>query len=160
MRLRSPAGGRRQRAPARGAIAVLAAIAAAGCGSTPSPSVIQLRAQATRICSSANRLIGRIGTPTSEAGGEAFLKRGIAVLEVELRDLRTLGAPGDAAGVYRTALGAFAGELAAAKAAVHALDRQQDPAIAFKTLQRRLGPLETQADDAWRALQMAACLNR
>ena len=53
----------------------------------------------------------------------------------------------------RTAVGALARELRALRGTIRALGRQQDPVIAFKTLQQHLGPLETQADDAWRALR-------
>lgn len=141
------------------ALAATAAVAA-GCGSTPPPSLVQLRSQGTRICAVTSRRLGRIPTPDAEAGGKPFLKRAIALLGPELRELRALSPPSDAADVYRTALDASAGELRALNGAVRALDRQQDPVIAFKTLQQHLGPLETQADGAWQALQMPGCLQR
>ncbi len=143
-------------------LATLAAAATlmAGCGSIPSPSLIQLRAQGMRICASAGQRFGRIATPRAEAGGEAFLKRGVTVLRPELRQLRTLRTPSEASDVYRSALDAVAQELRALNGTVRALQRQQDPAIAFTTLQQHLGALETQADDAWEALQMPACLER
>jgi hypothetical protein len=136
------------------------AIVAAGCGSAPPPPLVQLRAQGARICGGASGRLGRIPTPRTEVGGETFLTRAIAVLGPELRELRKLSAPGDGADVYRAALAATAGELKALKGAVRALDRQQDPVIAFRTLQQRLGPLERQADGAWQALQIPACLQR
>jgi hypothetical protein len=141
-------------------IGAAAALAAAGCGSTATPSLIQLRTQATRICSTASRQIGRIATPPSGAAGEVFLDRGIAVLAPEHQALQRLGAPSEAADVYRTALGALGRELSAMRDATHALDRQENPVIAFKTLQHRLAPLETQADDAWQALQIPTCASR
>lgn len=137
-----------------------AAVAAVGCDSAPPPSLVQLRAQGARICAAASGRLGRIATPRTEVGGETFLTRAIAVLGPELQELHRLSAPGDGADVYRAALDATAGELRALKGAVHALDRQQDPVIVFRTLQRRLAPLETQADGAWQALQMPACLQR
>jgi hypothetical protein len=132
----------------------------AGCGSTPPPSLVQLRAQATRICASAGHRLGLIATPHSEADAESFLRRAVAVLGPELTQLRKLGAPSEGADVYRTALDALSGELLALKGTIRALRRQQDPVIAFKTLQQHLGPLEAQADGAWRALQIPACLER
>jgi hypothetical protein len=136
------------------------AVVAAGCGSAPPPSLVQLRAQGARICAAASGRLRRIPTPRTEVGGEAFLTHAIAVLSPELRRLRGLSAPGDGADVYRAALAATAGELKALTGAVRALDRQQDPVISFRTLQQRLGPLESQADGAWQALQMPACLQR
>jgi hypothetical protein len=109
---------------------------------------------------SAGQRFGRIATPRSEASGEAFLKRGVAVLGPELRELRALSPPAEVSDVYRTAVDAVAGELRALHDTVRALGRQQDPVIAFKTLQHHLRPLETQADDAWRALQIPACVER
>ena len=138
-----------------------AAVVVGGCGSTPPPSsLVKLRVQGARICAAASGRLGRISTPRSEAGGETFLTRAIAVLGPELRELSRLSAPGDGADVYRAALDATGGELKALGGAVRALDRQQDPVIAFRTLQRRLGPLERRADGAWQALQMPDCLQR
>jgi hypothetical protein len=110
------------------------------------------------VCAGTGQRLARVDTPRSEAGGKAFLEHGVAALEPELGRLRALHAPSEAADAYRAAVGALAGELRALKGAVHALDRQQDPVIAFKTLQQRLGPLEARANDAWRALQMPACV--
>ena len=146
MRLRSPA--------AAGAVAALLA----GCGGTTPPSLVQLRARANPICARAGQRLARVDTPGSEAGGQAFLKHGIAVLEPELGQLRTVPAPSEAADVYRAGLAALTAELRALEDAVRALNRQQDPVIEFKTLQQRLGPLETQANHAWQALQLPACL--
>jgi hypothetical protein len=140
-------------------VAVLAA-GTAGCGSTPPPSLIQLRVQATRICATASRQIGRIATPPSEAGGEAFLERGVAVLAPELRRLRRLTAPSEADDVYRAALSALSEQVDALRQATRALERQEDPVVAFKALQQRLGPLETQADGAWQALEVPTCMSR
>jgi hypothetical protein len=142
------------------AIVAGAAIAAGGCGGSPPPSLVTLRTQATAICSGASREIGRIATPRSDVAGEAFLRRGIAVLAPERRQLGSLTAPSEAADVYRAGVRALSGELAALRQATRALARQQDPVIAFRTLQQRLAPLESQADDAWQALQVPACTSR
>jgi hypothetical protein len=154
------AAARRARRRSSLAIAAVATLIAAGCGSSPPPSLIQLRAQATRICSTASRQLGTIAMPPSEAEGAAFLKHGIAVLGPELGQLRTLEAPTEATDVYRAALSALAGELGGLKDAAQALARQEDPVIAFRALQQRLGALERQADDAWQALQVPTCMSR
>ena len=133
------------------------AAALAACGSPP-PSLVQLRAQGTRICAGAGQLLGGIATPRSEPGAAAFLKHGIGVLHAELRRLRALRAPTEAADVYRAALDSLSNELSALNGSVRALARGDDPVIAFRALQQRLGPLEEQADNAWRALQIPACL--
>lgn len=88
------------------------------------------------------------------------MKRAVAVLGPELEQLQELHPPAEASDVYNAALDALAGDLRALQGTVRALGRQQDPVIAFKTLQQQLGPLERQADDAWQALQMPACLER
>jgi hypothetical protein len=141
-------------------LAALAALAAAltACGSAPAPSLVQLRKQGTSVCTRADRSFGRIATPGGEAAGAAFLRHGIAVLGPELRLLRTLTAPAEADDVYQSAISALASELTALKAAIHALARQQDPVIAFKSLEHRMHPLATQANRAWQALEMPACV--
>jgi hypothetical protein len=149
------------RRTAAGLLTALAGFGVAACGaSAPSPSLVQLRNQASHICAAASTEIRRIRTPASEAGGGAFLKRGVKVLGPELRHLRSLSsiAPSEALDVYRTALSASARELTAVNGAVRALDRNEDPVVTFKSLQHLLGPLESQADDAWTALQMPQCV--
>jgi hypothetical protein len=137
----------------------VAAGAVAGCGSSPA-SEVQLRQQATAVCIHTNRLISGIGTPPSEAGGEAFLVRGIAALKPELRQLQQLSAPQDVADVWSTALHSLSDELAALQAAIAKIDAGGDTASAYKTLQQTLTPLETQANNAWNALEIPACQNQ
>jgi hypothetical protein len=144
--------------------AVLAAVCAAlmlgGCGGGGPLSGDQLRSRATAFCSAAGRQTERIPTPSSPAGGAAFLKRGIAVLEPELRQLKTLKAPDDLAQVYSTGVGAFAQKLKALRAAVRELDSGANPVTAMTALQQRLTPIETAEDGAWQALEVPACVNR
>jgi hypothetical protein len=130
-----------------------------GCGAS-APSSDQLRHQASRICTRTDRQLGRIHTPSLGAGDRVFLLRGVAKLKSELTQLRSLSAHGDAAPVYNLALDALGREIEQLKRTVAALDRNQDPALAYAALQRRLAPLEAQADGAWRALQIPACLTR
>ena len=131
-----------------------------GCGGGASGSAERLRRAAARICTAANRRFERLKTPALGRGDEAFLKRGIPVLEGELRQLGAQRADGEDQSVYGRALSATAREIVELRHAVGALDHHQDPAMAFAALQRRLGPLETQANDAWRTLQLPACLSR
>lgn len=151
-------GCRRSRA-ARTCAAGLTALAVAACGSS-SPSDNQLRSQATAICSHANRVIGRIATPSSASGGGAFLENGIAALKPELQQLKRLPAPGDASDVWSTAIRSLSGELSALNSAAAKIQAGGDPVASYKSLQQTLGPLETQANNAWQALQIPACQNQ
>jgi hypothetical protein len=153
---------RRAPAVAVSVAAVVVAVGLGGCGGGSSKELSdrQLELQATRGCTVANRRTERIHTPTAPAGGEAFLTKGIAVLAPEYRQLQALRPPSDLAQVYTISLNAFGGKLAAIRAAVHNLDRGEDPVIAMKTLQQQLAPLESSEDGAWQALQVPACVTR
>jgi hypothetical protein len=138
----------------------LVAILAGGCGGSSPDSMSQLRSQASGICSAASGRMARIATPRRPPASLAFLDRGVAVLEPELRQLRMLRAPAASDGVYAVALTGFAAQLSALSRAASALGHQQDPVRTLQALQRRLAPLETETDDAWRALQIPACASR
>jgi hypothetical protein len=141
------------------ALSAPAVLLIAGCGSTEL-SDRQLRAQATRVCATATRRTDRIRTPSSPAQGAAFLKKGIAVLEPEYNQLKAIHPPSDLAKVYEISVTAFSRKLAALKTAADRLDHGRDPAVAMRTLQHRLVPLESSEDGAWSALQVPACVNR
>lgn len=138
--------------------ALAAALAVGGCGSTPL-STSQLRSKATRVCTVATRRTNAIRSPASPAAAAAFLRRGIAVLRPELAQLRALRPPSDLAQVYGISVQAFSGKLLALDAAVRDLDSGADPAPAFKALQQRLTPLESEENGAWQALQVPACVD-
>jgi len=140
-------------------LAMLAAAMAVGCGSSPL-SASDLRQQASAICSRADRQITRIPTPGSEGAGNSFLKQGIAALDPELNDLKTLKPPADEAEVYQSGIKALGAELDAVKSATAKLDQGADPVRTFRQLQDTLAPLETDADNAWRALSITACVSR
>jgi hypothetical protein len=152
---------RRRPAVRRAAWAPLVALAVvlAGCGSK-SVSSDQLHAQATRICSLASSRTARIPSPGSPSASAAFLERGVAVLGPELKGLRSLRAPSDAADVYTATVGMFARKLDELERAAREISRGRDPVNAMRSLQRRLRPLESQEDGGWDALQLPACLNR
>ncbi len=85
-----------------GSVAAAAVLALAGCGGSGRLSGDQLRSRATALCAAAGRQTDRIPTPSSPAGGASFLKRGISVLEPELKRLKTLRPTDDLAQVYAT----------------------------------------------------------
>jgi hypothetical protein len=134
-------------------------LAAAGCGSPPL-SDIQLSSRAGAICARADRQLAAVTTPAGAAGGKGFLTRGIAALEPAVARLQALKPPKDDSDVYMAGVNALAGELAALKRAVKAIDRGQDTVLAFRELQQELTPLESQGKGAWNALQIPACLSR
>lgn len=142
---------------ARAGAAGLAALALSACGGSSSSSPAQVRTQATAICQRANRQIGRIPTPASEAGALAFLNSGIAALKPELAQLRQLSVSGDAADVWNAAIRALSEQLSALQSTAAQIQAGADPIMSFKSLQQTLAPLETQANNAWSALEIPAC---
>ena len=132
-------------------------VALGGCGSTPlSPT--QLRTRATTICTRADRKLRSIAVPQSAQGASAFLKQGASALGRELDQLRSLSASGDAGRVYNAGLAAVSAELSALHRTVDALGRGAETVPTVRALSSRLTPLESQANDAWRALQIPACM--
>jgi hypothetical protein len=142
-----------------GGLAVLAALALSGCGSS-SLSSTQLRGDATRICTATTQLTDRIPTPTSPGGATSFLTRGETAIAAEVKALTRLHPPSNLAAVYATAVGASDAELRSLRTTVRQLGRGSDPATAIKSLQRRLAPLEARANAAWQNLGISACVNR
>lgn len=142
------------------ALPALLLVCVAGCGGGDTLSTRDLHNQATRVCTTASRQTNRIAVPAVPSGGRAFLVKGIAVLDPELKALRVLHAPRDLAQVYSTAITAFAQKTSALHAAARALSSGGDPIATMTSLQQRIGPLEDAEDGAWRALEIPACLNR
>jgi hypothetical protein len=155
----SPTPSKRTRRLGRAGLATLPVLALIGCGSSALTSA-ELQKQANLICSRADRQIGKIPTPGNESAGNAFLKQGVAALDPELNDLKALKPPADEAEVYQAAIKATSGQLDALHGAVSKLDQGADPVRTFRALQDQLGPLETDADNAWRALGVTSCLSR
>lgn len=135
------------------------ALAIAGCGSS-SPSMRQLRAQATGICQRARAQSDGIQPPALPSGAAAFLARGTAVLAPELVELRALKPPEDEAGSYSAALAAASRQLTTLDGTIHQLHGGADPLSVIKTLQRRLAPTESAGNAAWRTLDIPACASR
>lgn len=143
------------------ALSCLALAALTGCGGGNSGlSANDLRTQATRLCTVARQQTDRIPTPASPAQAAAFLNRGLAVLEPELKALRQLHPSGDFSQVYRTAIEASAQKVSAIRGAAGALAGGGDPVTTMKALQTQLATLESQENGAWQALEIPACLNR
>ncbi len=144
----------------RAALAALAVLGLGGCGGSSVLSADQLQAQATELCNLAVLQTNRIPVPATPADTGAFLQRGIAVIAPELRALRQLRARQDLASVYATGTSAVAQELTALRAALAAVNRGDNPVTATKALGQKLAPLRMQADGAFNALQIPACLSR
>jgi hypothetical protein len=139
--------------------ALLAAVLLAGCGGK-SLSSGQLQAQASRLCLLANARTDQIPTPGSPDGSAAFLEQGIAVLTPELTRLRALRAPDDVADVYSATVGSFAQKLQYMKKAARDIGDSDDPVSIIKGLQEKLGPLESQENGGWQALELPECVSR
>ncbi len=144
----------------RRAGAILAATALlAGCGGSGRLSSSQLHTRATAICALATVQMGRIPTPASPTGGGDFLRRGLAILDPEIVQLRRLEPPDDVADVYGTAIRALDQKLTAMKRAVHDLDHGGDPTSEMTTLAQHLAPIQASENGAWRALEVPACVD-
>ena len=142
----------------RGVLVLISAILLTGCGGGSSSASSHLKTRATRICTAANRRLQRVAP--RKGGYATFLQEGLAVLQPELQRLESLHADTGSQTVYAGALNVLGREIAAVKRARSALNHHQDPALAFAALERRLAPLESQANGAWRALQIPACVSR
>lgn len=148
-------GGRRLLA----ALLIAPAASLAGCGSDRL-SAKALHDRATVLCATAERHTDKIATPRDPAGGLVFLRRGLAVLDPELKGLRALKPPSEHAAAYGAATDLFARKLEALRVTVRELERGANPVSAMSTLEQRLAPIETAEDARWRALDIPACVNR
>jgi hypothetical protein len=141
----------------RSGLALLAAAVLTGCGSV-SASVIDLRRDAGVICRHTNRAFRPLPAIPPQGQAAEFLSAGITRLRTQLARLGRVRAPHAVADVYRAALAALGQELVVLQSAVRAIHRGEDPAIAFKELKQQITPLQSQADNAWQALEIPACL--
>jgi hypothetical protein len=142
--------------------AALAAVILSGCGgSSGLDSPVALRRAATAICKSTAPVKAPPAGEPSSKELTAFLSEGTSNLQSQLTRLTQLhSATGEVGDVYRGALGALSSQLRALRAATAAIKRGEDPALAFKALQAQLSSLQQQADNAWVALQIPACVER
>jgi hypothetical protein len=139
-------------------VAMLAlALATAGCGGSSSMSARQLRANAGRVCAVAAERLNRIPTPQVPSDLTAFLRRGIAALNLELAALSAMHPSGELGVHFRAARTATELELKVLQSSLKGLKAGNDPIVAVKTLQAQLAPLEKHAGAAWRALGVPAC---
>jgi len=145
----------RRRACAAAAV-IAVAVAVAGCGSG-SLSAAQLRSRALRACTEAARRLGRIPAPRTPSGAEAFLRRGVSALEPEMTALGRLSPSPERASAYVQARTATRREVDALRSTIKGLKAGNDPAVAIKTLQQELLPLERHAHAAWHTLGVPAC---
>jgi hypothetical protein len=135
------------------------ALAVAACGSS-SPSSSRLRQEATSVCQRSLAQSDAIASPAVPSGTAAFLRRGTDALAPELAGLRALKPPSHEAGSYSTALIAASRELSILDGAIRDLDHGADPLGLIKTLQRRLAPVESAENVAWRTLDIPGCASR
>jgi len=142
-----------------GLTVLLAALVLAGCGGSPLSSK-QLEAQVTHICTATSLRTSRIASPVSPAASAAFLDRGAIALTPELRALQAIHPPGEVADVYTATVGSLAQKIRELRETAREIARGSDPVKALQRLQRKLGPLESQENDGWQALQLPACLSR
>src|SRR5205807_5095015 len=77
------------------ASALALALVLAGCGGSSAMSAQQLRAKATRACTTAIQQLDRIPTPRVPSQGATFLRHGIAALAPEVSSLAALHPDGD-----------------------------------------------------------------
>jgi hypothetical protein len=138
-------------------LALLAVSALAGCGGV-SASVRDLRSDAGTVCRQINHTFRGLSGPTTEAQAAKFLSGGAVRLAAQLQRLRQDNPPRDVADVFHAGLGALDQEVVVLGGAVRAINQGEDPALAYRLLKQRLAPLESQANDAWQALQIADCL--
>ena len=149
----------RARAAKTSAAAALScsALLLGGCGSS-SLSNTQLRRKAGRICATAQRSSASIAAPTDPAKGQPFLQRGIAALAPQVTALHRLKPSDELQDSYAAALRATDRELALVRSALRGLKAGNDPIVAIKTLQDKLGPAEDAAGRAWHEVDVPACV--
>jgi hypothetical protein len=143
-----------------GCAALLAAMVLAGCGGGSSLSNTQLESQVSRICTQASARIDRIATPASPEGSVTFLERGASALTPELTLLRAVHPPNDVADVYSATVGSFAQKISELRGTARDIEHGADPVKALQHLQQRLGPLESQENNGWQALELPDCISR
>ncbi len=137
----------------RASLGALSVAALTGCGSS-SLSSAQIRSRATKICTATAGRTGKISTPTSPAEAVTFLDRGIAAIGQEVVQLRAMHVSATA----QTAVDGTAAELAALRFTLKGMRADNDPVVEIKTLQARLRPIERRTNDAWRSLDVPACV--
>jgi hypothetical protein len=123
-------------------IAAVATVALGGCGEDKL-STRDLRSKATTICNLATSQTNLIAVPGRPAGAAAFVASGAATLRPQLAGLDALSR-----------------KLEAHDVAARDLKAGSDAVITMKTLQSKLGPLESEEDEAWQTLEIPACVNR
>jgi hypothetical protein len=139
------------------ALALMLALAVAGCGGSSAMSARQLRTRAVSVCTVAAQHLNSIPTPQVPSEGAGFLRRGIAALGPELTALSTVHPGGELGVHFQKAVNATEQELAVLRSSLKGLKAGNDPIVAIKTLQTQLAPLEKQAGAAWRALGVPEC---
>ncbi len=145
--------------PRAATMAVLTAVAIAGCGGSSRLSSNDLHDQATQICALTSKQTNRITSPRAPAGSAVFLRQGITALAPEVTQLRKLHPPTDAQDVYTTAINAASKKLELLRTASGQLAHGDDPVSTMQTLEQQLAPVVQQENGAWQSLGIPACVN-
>jgi len=130
-----------------------------GCGDK-GLSADELRAQAGAICLRANERTDRVAVPNAPAGGERFLREGLAIMRPALTRLQALRPKQELRDDYELAVAANARQLQLIEQAIASIGRGEDPIDAYARLQRRLDLVTGPANRAWGRLGINACLSR
>ena len=163
---RRPATRARAPLPRGAAIAIGAVVAllllvliVRGCGDD-SLSAGELRSQAGEICARANAVTDRVAVPNAPAGGERFLDEGLAELRPAHVRLAALKPPEELRTDYERAVALNLEQLTLLGRAARSIRGGADTIDAFGALQRALAPVVARENDAWRALDVPACMRR
>lgn len=130
-----------------------------GCGDK-GLSADELRSQASEICVRANALTDRVAVPNAPAGGERFLREGLAIMRPALTRLQALRPKQELKADYDLAVAANARQLQLIEQAIGSIRRGEDPIDAYALLQRRLDLVTEPANRAWTRLGINACVSR
>lgn len=130
-----------------------------GCGDK-GLSADELRSQASEICVRANALTDRVAVPNAPAGGERFLREGLAIMRPALTRLQALRPQEELRADYDLAVAANARQLQLIEQAIGSIRRGEDPIDAYALLQRRLDLVTEPANRAWTRLGINACVSR
>jgi hypothetical protein len=130
-----------------------------GCGDS-GLSADELRTQAGEICHRANERTDRVAVPNAPAGGERFLREGLAIMRPALTRLQALRPKQELRDDYALAVSANARQLQLIEQAIRSIRGGTDPIDAYAQLQRRLDLVTGPANRAWERLGIDACLSR
>jgi hypothetical protein len=151
----------------RGAVVALGAVAVLvlfvlllrGCGDD-SLSAKELRSQAGEICARANAVTDRVAVPNAQAGGERFLREGLAQLAPASERLAALKPPSELRDDYEQAVTLMRQEVSAIRRAAVSIRSGGEVIDTFSALQQRLSGIVNVENSTWETLDIPACIRR